>query len=278
MNPTVNNHIESSRPVPYGIFRAGKGLTGELSRCLLSHRQMILLSFGAIFAIVLIATLYFEHKSLNTQVLIESYEDNLEDVWHAVKLLYLPIISISASMMFADLSSVRSRVWLLSTPVGTFNKFAARFLLYIVGTTLAYWLSVGIADLIRYAVFSVLYFNTPIKMSFLARLLSDQPELLRNYIHHGIPVFTFIASLFGFGSIFWPKSSFVKTFCALFAVGVVGLIWIGILSSSIGSKSSDMLSFIFDSAPRTIVFWNSLAAFNWFLTYLRLKETDIIGS
>ena len=193
---------------------------------------------------------------------------------------------IFGNLTFRELSVRSKRISFFCLPVSTFEKL----LFVLLGSFLAYVGSVLIivcADWVRVMVSETAF---PRYSECIKPIVSNGEKIL-NHMYRIWPtsgfVMTYISvplllhSFFMLGAVVWEKSSFLKTAIVLLLSSIIGFFflihWIEYLNHDIGGYvymekwGKDINPFFLFTMIMYLV-----TAFNWTMTYFRLKETEVI--
>ena len=197
----------------------------------------------------------------------------------ATMLVLLYVFSaISASMTFGGLSRKESRLGELMFPASQAEKFLARWLIYIPGFVVLFFLGLYVADVMRLTLTHAIAENPEY-----ARLLTYKAfcqQINGEYVvvtpaKMGLTAFIGVQAVFMLGSIFWHRNSFVKTFIcvSLLALGYffVGYFTVESLGNTDYMRSSTQI-------PAWQIYYTVLAivtAFCYVVGFMRYREMDI---
>ena len=291
MKPTSKN-IESSR---FALL---------FKKELVENRHRLLLSSIMLLSILIVVSLFIGVSNINfyndtiersilsaTGEVISYYGDN-SAMFGSPKdgaalgcamffIFALPIaLSISASLMFENMSSKQNRISLLMIPCTTFEKYLARFIIYILGTIIIFCVGCLAADYIRYLIFSLSYndYNIvhPIDFSYLWQWIMTSNNIYNTSIYLSWVMFS--TSIYALGSSVWPRMSFVKTFGTVIGIGFIG--WFIIIACTINSDKQPLIFKLLDNAVNSQIFFSIIFTIisitNFILAYFRIKESEVI--
>lgn len=192
--------------------------------------------------------------------------------------------TMSASLMWSEMKDKQGRIYTLMNPATTFEKFLAKFIVYVIAFLVIYLLGVFIAETVRYLIFSNVYPDagvTPLYLSFsypketfdMIWVLSsvDKPVLFF------LCLYLMIQSFFVLGSSIWPNRSFIKTFLVFGCITAAYLIIIFKTASELSEGKTGDPSWIREHSYA--VFYSltiTITLVNWTLAYFRIPETDVI--
>ena len=149
-------------------------------------------------------------------------------------------ICIAASMAFKNLTTKGGRTNLFTSPSSTLEKYLVNILIYVAGTTVAFFICAQLADLTRIAALwffrsnsfivpgPINFLNAPTAMASKFDQLSEIGITSKNTaVLMGVSMWIgFIANggLYLLGSVIWPRLSVLKTFAAVYAIEFVLLL------------------------------------------------------
>ncbi len=201
--------------------------------------------------------------------------------------------SISASLVFENMKRKESRISTLMVPATQIEKYAAGVLVYVVGILVLFCCSVFVADMVRLLIMPHLVVNPEtVCMEPLYKLFSYDFNNDDTYLIVGnvtvlcwsLRVFLVVESFFVLGSAVWPKNSFIKTACALAAIGFVYSVLIGSFGSMVSEymnngKSGYYYGGKLDETALSHLFYilfTVMIVINYVVTYFRFKESEVI--
>ncbi len=146
------------------------------------------------------------------------------------------VASVSASLMFGKLKNKETRIEHFMSPASATEKFAVQLVIYLVCFVVVFFMCAQLADATRFAIMSILNDTDRIPglITFIPGTFSFAEEFANiwfdgfnmNLFTGGLLTLSTACSFstYMFGSVLWPKLSFLKTFAACYAVqSVVGL-------------------------------------------------------
>lgn len=197
------------------------------------------------------------------------------------KVLFTVFGCIAGSMMFGGMSTPRQRLSVLMTPASALEKYAARWVTYVIGYILAFVILFVAADVLNYVIFRVFVHSDNFIPAFLGTL---RPECYDGF-YWGIfgGIYLIFTSLFALGSILWPRKALLKTFFTL-AVIVIVYWMIAYWTISIVPAAASGGGYIISNVQVTAAHINNIAFTGalvmaillYVLTYYRFKESEII--
>lgn len=284
MNTTITHHQETN-------FFARWRFANELRRIVAENRNILIIAAASIAIIVLAVELFVEfiHSGENIQHWNRNIYDAplTYDIYTVPKTLFqymvaglLATMCIGASAMFREMSTKEKRTNYLTSPTTPAEKLLAQLVVYYFAPILIFVVSYVIADFLRPILFRILYIDqrhTEFRSVF---VMSDYiiPQL-RFLIGFQLPMFVFLSTLFMYGSIAYPKASFIKTFCLISLLELALLAWVAILISAFNVESFsllDTLKSIVSTRSAVMSLFYAAALFNLFAVWLRIKESDVI--
>lgn len=190
------------------------------------------------------------------------------------------IANIYASLTFSNMKSKESRISTLMLPASAFSKFFVRWTIAVPGVALICLSGFYIGDSFRMLVDWIImerpagsnYYHLVNPFTLLPALGFDSPTLTANVVLS----YVFGQALYVFGSILWPRLSFIKTFACIYVIEMI----LGIIALTIDKVFSFSLDF--DSAFfRNLDIWgivvqSSLILLLYWLSYRRLRESEVV--
>lgn len=181
--------------------------------------------------------------------------------------------TLGASMLMENMTTNGQRLNSLMSPASDLEKYLSRFLICIVGVTVAFLISFAIADAIR-----VLYVMH--KYGDIDGLSYVGPFGVQVFAESKFYLWGFFVAAqatFALGSTVWPKNAFLKTFGAI----IVLIIIFVFLSNGVyaafhkpGFNITETPDWIENSAKIVPGVW---AVFCYVTAYFRFKESEIIN-
>lgn len=181
--------------------------------------------------------------------------------------------ALGASMLMENMTTNGQRLNSLMSPISDLEKYLSRFLVCIVGVTLAFLVCFAIADAIR-----VLYIRA--NYGELTGLSYLGPFGVQAFAESEFYLWGFLLAAqatFALGSTIWPKNAFLKTFGTI----IVLLIVFWILSNFVytafhkpGLNTPTAPDWIENAAKIVPGVW---AVFCYITAYFRFKESEIIN-
>lgn len=271
-------------------FNAGRFMLTVRKNIGESNRQYLLFAFliiGLTFAIFMLqAYNYLYHaeqfcNSIGTQTgALPATDDyfytnfhDLQNNWFSAILIITS--AIASSFAFSDMASKEGAIKPLMSPASQFEKFLARFVIFIIGTLIANAIAWILAKYATYGIFSI----------FTGYGLFYRPSSIMPWVNNNLleifAVTAFLQSFFFLGSTVWPRNSYIKTFGAgtlLFGT-MVALAAIS-LSMIKDSMAINVLTSPTPKFARDVHTYDTLAlilaAVNYSIAYLRFRENDVV--
>ncbi len=182
--------------------------------------------------------------------------------------------ALGASLFMENMTSNGLRLNSLMSPASDLEKYLSRFLICIVGVTIAFVACFALADLLRVAYYHIQY---PAETVHYFGPFAIQ-DLAENIFYFWIGLFA-VQSTFVLGSTVWPKNSFLKTFGAI----VVFMIVFIIVSNNVYGlflepghcfTTESTITNVTDAMKVAVFVW---IAFCYITAYFRFKESEIIN-
>lgn len=243
--------------------------------------------FGVLVLFVLV-TSWFVHKVVpeESEPYYGStvYIDGIEKIGLAfVCYFFLSIfISLGASLFHSGYGTAGQRLNELMNPASTLERFASRFVICIIGVTVAYGLCWELADWTRVLVMHLFDRPAAPHVGFFETfgVISSKTGYVTGLIICGTAC---SQASYALGSTIWPKLSFLKTFAAMFVVQSIYGMAIGyamsyFLAAHIGSGDVISAPDIHTSMGYTILLVGSVvwSLFCYITAYFRMREDEII--
>lgn len=224
------------------------------------------------------------------------HDSTLDPYWDnefvSAAFLLMILVTLSGNMMYSAMHGKGNRLSMLTMPVSQLEKFAALFLIYIVGFFAVFYLSFFLADVAR-----VLLVKSFSKYGMYAHTLPPANifnfDLIQNTNYDGetMRIYSLVTLIyataltlgasFSLGSILWQKTSYLKTLCSLALLQTVLTILVVVSINIFFDNSMDISPRI--ELSRDILHYDLLslllllfpALLFWF-GYLRFKDTDVV--
>lgn len=182
--------------------------------------------------------------------------------------------ALGASLFMENMTSNGLRLNTLMSPASTLEKFLSRWVICVLGTTIAFLICFALAGLIRVAIFSW-YYDLP-SLRYLGPI--DMMKLAEHWYYFWGSIAT-VQAVFLLGSTVAPKNAFLKTFGALV---ILVLAWGFAVGNTYAALLPEGYRFhpenpdeLFDTIARIMpVIW---VTFCYITAYFRMKESEIIN-
>lgn len=181
--------------------------------------------------------------------------------------------ALGASLFMENMTTNGSRLNSLMSPASDLEKYLSRFLICIVGVTVAFLICFAIADAIRVIVIKQQFENLD-GVSYVG------PFGVQNFAESEFYLWGFflaIQATFALGSTIWPKNAFLKTFGTI----IVLLILFSFMANGLfdifykpGLRMPNCPEWIETMAKTVPSIW---ALFCYITAYYRFKESEIIN-
>lgn len=201
---------------------------------------------------------------------------SIELGFFAVMLFVLGLVY--TSMTFSEAGSRGGRISLLMLPARNIEKFIARFVVYVPLYLVAFGLAVFLADAVRAVIMKIVYYNIAGNIRFIS-----VEDFFNEDTSITLALFLGMQSFYLLGSIIWPRFSLIKTFAAVavlntFITVMCMLIYYFTLAhGNFYYKDPTWLN-VRNLSPANIVwtFSTIVCLINYSISYLRMRETDVI--
>lgn len=212
----------------------------------------------------------------------------------AGSILFLALGIVFASTLMEPMRNKTKKISFLIVPASDLEKYLSRWVIVVVGYTIAFFLALWLADLFRVAIFSIRYPNIDVEMLNFRELINTNyyrtgdvggyAFFSTHFFYMCLSFFFLLQSICVLGSTFWEKASFVKTFAASLVIVFSFLLvsrWTILLffqdfnqfSRLSNSKLDFSESLGFLILTGVFVFF---ALVNWTIAYFRFRESEII--
>ena len=191
--------------------------------------------------------------------------------------------ALGASLFTENMTSKGLRLNTLMSPASTLEKFLSRWVICVLGTTIAFLICFALADMIRVGFYNIYY---PDGMSFDGHYIKEfrylGPIETMKKSEHWYYLWGSIATVqavFVLGSTVAPKNAFLKTFGALIILIVawgfaVGNVFVALLPDAYRFRPENPEE-LFDTIARIMpIVW---IIFCYVTAYFRMKESEIIN-
>lgn len=204
----------------------------------------------------------------------------LEGGFSAFKLCGVILCAWGASLFMENMTSKSKRITSLMNPASQAEKFVSRWLICLVGVTLAYLVCFGIADIIRIG-FIRLFWGEVDGLRWLGPF-----EVMTQAEKWSYPLVSLISTqaTFMLGSTVWPDKAFQKTFGFIIVLAIacgvlttIGLKWF-ITSHVVISESTAINLNIVDIIVNTASVINAIwVTFCYVISWMRFREAEVIN-
>lgn len=177
-------------------------------------------------------------------------------------MLFLVGGCVSASRMFTDGMHKAGRIHVLTTPVSPLESWLARWMIYVLGYVVVFFCCFLVAETLRFILFSAFDY-----VSYAPIFDPDETPVAWwcGYV--------FLTSWFALGCYFFPRWPLLGTGICVFIIGllfVMTMVFMSGLWTGISSRSEHTLEIM-------SYLWLVLhGVFNWWLSYRRLSEMEVI--
>lgn len=193
-------------------------------------------------------------------------------------------LTVVGSLTFSSMSTKPKRIVAMMVPASKSEKFISLLIIYNLLGPLAIVISALLVDTLT----SLMFMHKPFFITYLSNFVNLIAPLRDDYgfeIISGIIIaiggsLTCSMATYTLGSALWPKKSFIKTFCVLFAVQVFVPFFIPV------DLSASFIRFLrdadFDNINIHIWAWSGIAliyafaAFIYWLAWRRYRSTQLI--
>lgn len=269
--------------------RLDNTLRSEVRREFMSQPRKMLLMLVTLFIIIFSVTMMVEFANLSgnlyrwkclergEEIYGDAYQSP-EDIMWMLNVMFVIVMISAASMAFGGLRTKQKRIFTLTTPVAASTRVGAQFLIYVVGTAVAFIALAAVTDLLRPMVIKLFALSHTTHFTTMLPYLSAHGADVARMISVTIPTALFFSSLISLGVVVWPDLGFVKSFVAVFLAGFLLLAWIIVVDIILDIPESHLWNYI-DSLTSLgdvikLLFYAG-TLYNWTAIWLRLKETDV---
>lgn len=191
--------------------------------------------------------------------------------------------AVAGSKMFSVVSGRHSRVNFLMTPASAFEKYAALFLIYIVGFVVLMFCSANIANIMRLVVFGV---DTEVYkymegLSLSQILMLDTKDVSITAMLWGLVLM--VPAIYTLGGCLWPRHGFLMTtaFCVVANVLLTALASIPIVSMTLIDGDIEPRYEFFSESDNGLYLVAAgefiIMIFCYIVSYFRLKEWEVVA-
>lgn len=266
----------------FDLNRFGLVLRRDLA---LNGRSLLLkalVMFGVIVMMLLFVAYVIDYHDKGCEPIGDVASDEIMVVFIFSALLFC---SLGASDFMGDMSTPGNRLNSLMSPSSQFEKFVSRFIICIIGVTVAFFACFALADLVRVVVTRIFVWDAE-GLEYLGPfgVMSHMAAEGEHDVMSPKSVFWSILlcnqASFVLGNTIWPKGSFVKTFAAYtviqFIMAVVAIVSFRIF------LGGHLQGYSVDLHPEDYKFGVSvISSAVWILfclitSYFRMRESEII--
>lgn len=269
----------------FSFPRFGKVLKKYISE---NWRQLAMgagLVFGAM--IIFECLISIVNSEYYSSEYIERFQEGdiiIDPLWSQVETIFFFMLfilgSVCASMMFSGLGSKEKRIYSIVFPADQLEKYAVRFVIYVLIFPVLYMAAFYVGELVRMGLLTYLVESTDslfiMPMNYIFTILRTGELNTGNII--SIVGFFAVQSAFALGSILFPKGPFVKTFvivaiiCILFFLVVSGT---AIMLTPENFRANPLSTRQTEIMIMSI--FSAIVLFNYILAYYRFKEMEVIN-
>lgn len=243
-----------------------------------SLSKMILLEQPRVFimlAILLLGVLSLAFIFVNFN-LYDYSSHNFESARVLIYIIFVFYGMIFTSLAFGKLKDKKGRTAFLTLPALQIEKYVANFIIYVLLYIVSFVVVIFIADIIRMIVMSVCFHydvNFEIYPFEFGTLWCEETANM-------MAIFLIMQSFYWVGAILWPRNSFIKTYSAL---SILGLFYVivgtALYHMIIGDHNYHLQKFDDKPLNFNLILWlfvTFIFVVNYIITYVRLKETDVV--
>lgn len=245
------------------------------------NSRQLLMTLGVVFGIMLFFGLTI-NKSAGDY---SKFDGTGAILWMILFCIISFALIIVGSLTFSSMSTKPKRIVAMMVPASKSEKFVSLLIIYNVMAPIAIILSALLVDVLT----SLVFMHEPYFIHFLGTLGDFFSSIKRE--DYGFEVMLGIIAFVGgsllcslatytLGSALWPKKSFIKTFCVLFAFQmIIPMIIPGNLSLRLIEWIRD---FDFENINLHILAWSviavyyAFAGFIYWLAWRRYRSTQVI--
>lgn len=269
----------------FSFPRFGKVLKKYISE---NWRQLAMgagLVFGAM--IIFECLISIVNSEYYSSEYIERFQEGdiiIDPLWSQVETIFFFMLfilgSVCASMMFSGLGSKEKRIYSIVFPADQLEKYAVRFVIYVLIFPVLYMAAFYVGELVRMGLLTYLVESTDslfiMPMNYIFTILRTGELNTGNII--SIVGFFAVQSAFALGSILFPKGPFVKTFvivaiiCILFFLVVSGT---AIMLTPENFRANPLSTRQTEIMIMSI--FSAIVLFNYIMAYYRFKEMEVIN-
>lgn len=277
----------------FDIKRFGLLAKKDLAENWKKYMLALLLMLGVTSILFIwVSTNYYENVMVYMEGNSSRYNYLSESLFVVGMLLFLIYGCLSASWLMDPIRDKTRKIAYLTNPASTFEKYLIRWGLLVVLFLFLYAMIFFVADFVQWLVSTVCYPELDVKSLDMSVLIgkssAEYNPIFREWklLFMAFSIYFFIQSLFILGATFWPKNTFIKTFCAGFIIFLIYIVlcW-GIIAALFDNGMSGFTDVVEDVLVRnnqdrfTYIItggFSFFAVLNWVLGYFRFRETEVI--
>lgn len=264
------------------LKRLGTVMTKEIRE----NWRTLLMQTGIMLGVLILAAILIEYQVFQHEHIRLDRDDAIYGERAVFTALFFVFGTIAASLMFSNMKSKESRISTLMYPATQLEKYLSRWIIYVPGFIIVFFIFAFVADFARYLIFLPFLGDRPIilhpvSLSDLREMFPSDTEELE--ILTG--VFLVLQSFFVLGSSIWPRNSFIKTSIALFVLGtlytlVITWIFQLLFMDSEVNVRTGAFDGEFYKGKLLFIQWSFVTVVcvaNYVISYFRFKENEIIN-
>ncbi|MBD5239882.1 MAG: hypothetical protein HDS64_09020 [Bacteroidales bacterium] len=203
-----------------------------IRRYLAENSRQIWMSIGVCFGLMFLMALLFDGRTKDMGI--------GGIIWLFLFAIGGIAVQVSASLTFSSMSTKPKRIVAMMVPASKAEKFTSLILIYNIFGPIAIICSALLADTLS----SMIHFHAPYFFGVFKLIVDIFPNIdFSDFREHwgiivevgslfvlgGVGMLLFNQALYTLGSAFWPKKSFLKTFCVLYVIQMVFTIFFGFI-------------------------------------------------
>lgn len=250
----------------------------------LNWRQFML-GLGAVAAVILMIVLYAAHDYLSVIHGTSERSFRMYEFWMGeVKLLTVLLFvagTLFASRTFSPFSSRGQAADALMMPASVTEKFLVRWVVTVPVFFTVMWLMMFVGEMFKIAYLSVYHHIGTIPIEW-SELFTTSNYVCEHYGWLVIMGFLALQSFFILGSTVWSSHHFLKTLVSVAAIIAVYTIFCVLMAENMKEPGfAYPTPWILRTPERAYhtFMWTcgAITLFNWGVTYLRLREAEIVN-
>ena len=241
------------------------------------NARQLLMAVGVVFGIMLFFAMTINHA------MGSEYTGGGAFLWVLLSIVAGMSLIVACSLTFSSMSTKSKRIVAMMVPASKAEKFVSLLLIYNVIAPIAIIICALLADTLG----SVIFLHSPYFFAFFDEVSeflqnnmksNDEWEILFALIAFIGAPFVCSMATYTLGSALWPKKSFIKTFCALFAIQM--LIPLVLPADLFLHLNCWLRSLHWDN--HHLIIWGGIVAFYLFaaciylLAWLRYRSTQLV--